>query len=242
LEGIGSGERWGINRLDLKEYFTASDLRTFSKLPEESARVLAASESNHAFQRLLKELPECTLKSGQSLDQAIEQLEKELLIRKIRPTLILAAPGNPLGSVTRVSGRFTPQWLMKPGSKRTADLMGEVELQGQKIPVYGIWTTGDPHLACVLQLPECVRWEQFAPASERQELNDVQGQFLIRLIDIAHDEAARKKYIAADPDWLKAQPNKERYLSLRVWLLVLERFKVNLIDRDLGLQFNLSSI
>jgi hypothetical protein len=59
-------------------------------------------------------------------------------------------------------------------------------------------------------------------------------------VDFSADPVARKKLIDTNPEWLKSQTDKNRYLSLRVLLRVLECFQLNVVDANKGLKFNFS--
>jgi hypothetical protein len=45
--------------------------------------------------------------------------------------------------------------------------------------------------------------------------------------------------VDANPESLKLQSDKEKYLSLRVWLKILERFELNPLDETKRIRSNL---
>jgi hypothetical protein len=237
---LGTGVRWGLNLLDFKEAYTAAGRRKYFNWPEEYARNLANSESEYAFHQLLQQLPECDLTGAHGLERKIDAVASALKAKKLRCTALFVARQSPFGLVSQTVGRFTPYWLLASAPKRTPEFLGELRMNGYTIPVFAIWTSLDANFGCAVELPRSIVWEQLPAAENANELNDVQGPFWIHLVDFSIDINARKELANTNPEWLKPRADKERYLSLRVWLRALERFQLNVIDKNRGLRFNLA--
>lgn len=237
---LAIGQRWGLSLIDFKEAYTVEGRNTFFDWPEEYARKLATSESEAAFRQTLEQLTECELDGIHGLQARIEGITGALEAGNFQPTAVFVARQSPLAFASSTLGSFTPYWLASSPHKRTPEFLGEIGLGGRRVPVFAIWTAQDPNMGFAVQLPEALVWEQLPPADSLDEISHVQGQFFIHLVDFSADASARKELIKADPDWLKPHADKDRYLSLRVWLKVLERFRLQVIDRNRGLKFNLS--
>ena len=103
--------------------------------------------------------------------------------------------------------------------------------------MYAIWTRQDTTAGCIMQLPECIQWKQLSPAENVEETDDIQGAFYIHLTDFSGDVTVRKRFIDENPEWLKLQNDKERYLALRVWLDLGHAPSQLATDREDGLRF-----
>src|ERR1700719_4289199 len=234
------GPKWGLSLMDFKEAYTANGHKKYFNWPDEYARNLATSESDHAFHQILQQLPDCILTDVAGLEAKIDKIGMHVQEKKIRPTAVFVARQCPLALVPNALRNFRPYWLLNSPTRNTHEFLGEMDFPERTVPVFAIWTTQDTNLGCVLQLPECITWEQLSAADNEAEAQNLEGPLYIHLVDFSSDLSARKALVATDPDWLRAQPDKDRYLSLRVWLRVQERFELKMTDPSKGIKFNLS--
>ena len=70
------------------------------------------------------------------------------------------------------------------------------------------------------------------------EVADVFGYLLIRVTDMNLDEQRRRKIIMEDPEWLRDQQDKERYLRRRVLVNVYEKFVVEIANKDAAIRLD----
>ena len=230
LHPYGAGPKWGLNLLDSKEAYTVSGQKTYVNWPEEYARNLATSESDHAFHQILQQLPKIDLAGIHGLEERIDRIEKEITQRDIGATVAFVSRQNPLLTVDRSLRNLTPFWLVSSRRKENPEFIGQMNLRGKTVPVFSVWANRDANLGCVMQLSECILWEQQPPADNVDEATNVLEEFYFQLVDFSTDANARRQLLAEDPEWLKQHTDQERYLSLRVTLRVLERFELKVLD------------
>jgi hypothetical protein len=235
-----TGPKWGLSLLDLKQAYTADGHRTYFNWPEEYARKLATSESEYVFHQILQELPNHDLTGVQGLEARITAMAHELGNRKIKPNIILVARQSILGLTTDSFKNFKPYWTLKSDFAETWGFLGNMLIQNQQVPVFAVWTTQDANLGCALELPSCMLWKQQSPADNPGETPNVHGLFYMQVTDFSSQIDSRRKILESNPEWLRTQADKERYLSLRVWLQIFERFEIKVLNKNLGLKFNLS--
>ncbi|MGB2678013.1 MAG: hypothetical protein WAN12_13100 [Candidatus Acidiferrum sp.] len=236
-----TGPKWGLSLLDMKQAYTADGHRTYFNWPEEYARKLATSESEYVFHQILQELPNHDLTRVQGLEARITAIAHELGNRKIKPNIILVARQSILGLTTDSFKNFKPYWTLKSDFAETWGFLGKMLIQDQEVPVFAVWTTQDANLGCALELPSCMLWKQQSPADNPGETPNVHGLFYIQITDFSRQTESRRKILESNPEWLRTQADKESYLSLRVWLQIFERFEIKVLNKNLGLKFNLSA-
>lgn len=236
-----TGPKWGLSLLDMKQAYTADGHSTYFNWPEEYARKLATSESEYVFHQILQELPNQDLTQVQGLEARITAIAHELRNRKIKPNIILVARQSILGLTTDSFKNFKPYWTLKSDFAEPWGFLGNMLIEDQQVPVFAVWTTQDANLGCAIELPSCMLWKQQSPADNPGETPNVHGLFYMQITDFSSQIDSRRKILESNPEWLRAQADKERYLSLRVWLQIFERFEIKVLNKNLGLKFNLSA-
>jgi hypothetical protein len=237
----GSGPKWGLNVIDMKQAYTTDGSKLYFNWPEEYARKLATSESEFVFHQILQDLPECNLSGYEGLEAKIAAVVHETNERGIRPNVILVARQSPLSQISDRLQNFTPRWFVKSDLATIWGFLGHARVQDRDVPVFAIWTNQDVNFGCALELPSGCVWTQRSPADSSTELADTQGVFYIRIVDLSTQTEDRKNILQSNPTWLSAQADRERYLSLRVRLQISERFDITLIPSKAGFKFDLSS-
>jgi hypothetical protein len=233
--------KWGISTLDWKRAYTAATHKEFSNWPENYAQKLASAESESAFRQILGELPEFDLSGFKDLDSRLEAIVKELLNRNLRPTVFLVSWQSVLGTVDQELSCFKPTWRIPKSRNQGWGMTGEIPVGNRLVPVFSVSNTDvDPNLACALVLPGSFTWRQLSPLDAVDDAGDCRTYFHIPILNLSSQSSEREKIIADDPAWLRNQTDKDRYLSLRVWLKIFERYQIRAQDLNQGLKFALS--
>jgi hypothetical protein len=237
----GAAPKWGLNVLDLRQAYTSQGYQGYAQWPEEYARKLATSESESVFHRILHMLPELDLREMDGLDAQIAAVARELEKRNLRPSVLLVAWQSRLATETLELEQFTPRWLVSESEKQPWGFLGEISLAGRKVPVFAISNSSeDASFGCAIALPSSFLWRQLSPTDNAGEFKDRQDYFHIPIVDLANTPGVMSQIMADNPVWLQAQADKQRYLSLRVWLRISERFEIDALDPILGFKFNLA--
>ena len=235
--------KWGVNVLDLRQAYTSGDHTMYAQWPEEYARKLATSESENVFQQMLHHLGEFDLSGTQDPEAQIAAVIQELRKRNIRPDAFLVPWQSPLGNGTLELKGFTPRWVLPDANEEIWGFLGRIAVGGGQIPVYAVSTNSeDTSVGCVVALPASFRWIQRSPADNVGELKDRQNYFYMPVVDLANEPDTCKRILTDNPVWLQRQTDKGRYLALRVWLRILERFEIRAQDPSLGFKFKLGHL
>jgi len=233
--------KWGVNLLDLRQAYTSKDHTMYAQWPEEYARKLATSESETAFRQMMRQLQELDLSGIQDPEAQITAIIQELQKRNIRPDAFLVPWQSALGNGTLELKGFTPRWVLPDANEEIWGFLGRIAVGDRQVPVYAVSTNaGDASVGGVVALQSSFRWIQRPPTDNAEERKDRQKYFHIPIVDLDRRPEMRKKILADNPLWLQAQTDKERYLSLRVWLRISERFEIQPRVPNLGFKFKLA--
>lgn len=234
--------KWGLNVLDLRQAYILGSHQGYAQWPEEYARKLATSESEDAFHQVLQKLPEFDLHGVEGLDAKIAEVMQELRRRSLQPSVFLTAWQSALAAGTLGLKCFTPRWLLGADEQLGWGFLGNIFGDSWKVPVFAISNNSeDASFACAIALPSSFLWRQLSATDNAEEFEDCQSYFHMPVVDLANTHGIRNKILGENPVWLQAQADKERYLSLRVWLRIFERFEIQAEDPPRsGFKFNLA--
>jgi hypothetical protein len=232
--------KWGVNVLDLRQAYTSEDHARYAQWPEEYARKLATSESETAFRQMLPFLREFDLSGVKDPEAQILAIVQELQTRNLRPDAFFVPWQSALGNGTLEFKGFTPRWVLSDANEQMWGFLGRIAVGDREVPVYAASANAeDASVGCVVMLPLSFRWIQRSPTDAADELKDRQKYFYIPVVDLANEPDTRKKILTDNPVWLQPQTDKNRYLELRVWLRIFERFEIQPQEPNLSFKFKL---
>jgi hypothetical protein len=118
---------------------------------------------------------------------------------------------------------------------------GVFKLGEKDIPVMSMYVGAETKGKVLLvDLKRFAKWTQYPPADDPGEEKFVTDMILVRVKDLNRRHQLREKIIANDPEWLRAQDDKVRYLKSRVVVNVYEKFKLDILDADAGVAFEIA--
>lgn len=227
--------RWGLNMIEDKRFYVDSGLE--QDLGKRHGEDLGTSESQFALERLFKLLPESDVEAGETAEGVIRRGIEEILHRGYNPSAIFLGLDVDKQSALESSPSFTPTWKLNPPLRDNPAFIGYFHFEGRKIEAYSAWGGARENCLCVLALPECMQWVQKSPIDDSSESGLVDSPFSIRIADLAKDDKLRAQILSQPPEWLSKQENPDRYLRMRVWLQIFERFELILKQPEAGRKF-----
>jgi hypothetical protein len=227
--------QWGLNQMEDKRFYVGKGID--SGLGERHGEDLGLSESQFAFGEMLKLLPECEVKPGETTEDIISRAIVELRDGGYVASAVFTDLAVPRQMSLENSSSFTAAWRLDVQLRKNPGFSGFFHFEARKIPVYAVWGTDAKNRACVMALRECMEWVQQSPIDDDSEISLVDGLFSIRFADLAKEDELRTQVLSQPPPWLREQKDPDRYLRTRVWLRISERFEITLKQADAGRRF-----
>jgi hypothetical protein len=229
----------GFNQLDDKGPFIANPKVGYVGWGQTYGRGLGQAEDREGFDFLLREAGTKINISRKRLYVAIQEaLERH----PIKHPLVLHSMLSSFDTGEKSeSNIFIPKYQQNCPKTEISDLAGfsgVLKLGDKTIPVVSMYVGSQAKRKVVLvDLNRFARWTQYPPADEPSEERFVTNMILIRVKDLNRRHKLRDQIIAKDPEWLRAEEDKARYLKSRVVVNVYEKFKLDTIDVNAGVTF-----
>jgi hypothetical protein len=227
-------KRWGVNTLDDKAAYIQDGGRLYREWGENYGWQLAASESSFAMEIALKKLPRFSCQDEQAIDAKLLAAADTLQKSGTTPTLVLTALDAQQRIELEGSEHFKSAW--RTGSRKWNGIFsfeGLFSFGKTDVPVFVVAKMAT-NVACVLDLAKCLRWIQKSPADTAIEIQDLYKFFFFSVVDLARDDGLRNGILTDNPPWLAQYTDPDNYLRQRVYLRILERFDVELLDSKAG--------
>lgn len=94
----------------------------------------------------------------------------------------------------------------------------------------------------LIDLAQFGRWTQYPAADDPGEDKFVVDTILVRVKDLRRHAKLREQIIRKDPEWLRGEADKVRYLSGRVVVNVYEKFEIEVADPDAAIAFDITNV
>jgi len=230
--------RWGFSMLDLRQQYAAGRRTTSVRFPEEYGKDLGSSESQSVFQRLIEGLPfEDLHRAGVN---PVDELNARIKESSPNDVAIIAGGFNSFWERGGSNHDFIPEWqLRKSAFAANPGFSGMLRLDSGEVPVFRVWTTQNTSDGCAIFWSSGIKWRQKSPVDDQAECEFVRDQFLLNIVDLSADGAARARILQENPVWLQNEIDRERYLRQKVWLQVFERFEIDIPNPSCGFKFKL---
>ena len=227
--------KWGLNTLEDKRFYAENRLET--DLGKRQGEHLGNSESLFAFEEVCKLLPNSEVQRGEAIEEVISRGIKELLDSGYVTSAIFMSLKADRHFALESSSLFTPAWKLDLPRQENPACTGHFHFESRKIAAYSVWGASKENCLCILDLPKCMEWVQKSPIDDHSEAGFVENPFSIRIADLAKEDELRNQIISQPPQWLIEQEEPDRYLRMRVWLQIWERFKLTLKQPEAGRKF-----
>jgi hypothetical protein len=168
-------------------------------------------------------------------------LRQEQFVSPVILQSIISLPGY---DALKRGNAFIPKYHRDCPKTLVSDLdgfSGILRVGSKNVPVIDLFIRSEEANESLLiaDLSKYVRWKQYSPVDAPVEEEDVIGFLLVRIMDMNQDEERRQRIIAEDPEWLRAQEDKDRYLRRRVLVNVYEKFSLEIVERRAGIRVDL---
>ncbi len=126
--------------------------------------------------------------------------------------------------------RIVPPWQLKSRRAELSGFEGYFKFGRRQIPIFRVWGAVPQGAVCLVELRACAQWVRLPAADNKTEREHVHKFFFLRIIDLGQDKVSRDAILKSNPPWLASHDEKERYLSQRAWVQVLERFEISVTN------------
>jgi hypothetical protein len=229
--------KWGLNIMEDKRFYVGVGSGLELDWGKRQGENLGSSECQFAFEEMLQLLPESEVGRGETPEEVVCRGIAELRGSRHVPSVIFMDLGFARQTSLENSPHFTAAWRLDAQFRQDPTFSGLFRFEDCEVPAHTVWGTNQKNRLCVLALPECMEWVQKSPIDNDSEVGLVDGQFSIRIADLAKEDELRAQILSRPPVWLIEKEDPERYLRTRVWLQIFERFQLALKQPAAGRKF-----
>jgi hypothetical protein len=226
---------WGFNQLDEKGPYVEKSRVSYPGWGEGYGRSLAHAEDQIGFLALNEHVAD---RSGIPATQLIAEIGNALSTKVWRNPVLLEtltqfAPFDGFTNDMRFISSYRNDCPLTPFQGMNG-FIGVFRRRDEHVPVFRLYVEEEvlQNKVLLLDLPRFAKWDQYNPVHGGEEQQYISDFLYVKVTDLNIDDARRETLINENPEWLREQVDKDRFLRARVILNIYEKFRVHILDRS----------